>query len=70
MFLFQNEKKWSQLKNTSNFWANFNCFDVIFRKEEFSGVKAPLPLGIHRSSDACIPVWAPKLCAQTKKELI
>lgn len=48
-FCFKTRKKWSQLKNTSHFWAAFNCFNPISRKGEFSGVKAPLPVAYPQS---------------------
>ena len=37
-------KTWSQLKNIFHALAAFNCFYLNFRKKEFSGVKAPLPV--------------------------
>ena len=37
-------KTWSQLKNIFHALAAFNCLYLNFRKKEFSGVKAPLPV--------------------------
>ena len=66
--------KWEKMVPTQKHFPFFGLFSTVFIQfpgnKNFWGLKHHYQWHIHRASDAQIPVWAPKLWAQTKEKLI